>query len=109
MGKNKVKKEIIVDDSDVRFIPIGDSGKNACIIITKKGMLALKQGLSFPIEYLDNGQSRKIVVLSDRAFRLRFGIIKAMDEQISEQGEVKVELSHQEQEAKDIGDQIGNS
>lgn len=106
---NKTKEIIMtktVDSDDVKFVQIGNSGTNYCITISKNGLLALRNGKTFPIELIDGDKKKTIVVMRDVTFRKRMNIHSKLTQEAKKTAEI---IINGNKEGANLGDDIGSS
>lgn len=92
-----------VDETDVKFIEIGSSGKSYCLTLSKNALLALREGKTFPIELLDGDVKKLIVVMRDTTFKKRMTIHNKISKKAKESVETKIKERRDIELGKDIG------
>ena len=91
-----IRKEIMtrnVESDGVQFIPIGESGDNYVITLSKHALIAVREGKSFPIEVLAGGKKKTIILMRDNTFKRRMQVHNKLAEQAKEhvQGQLQVD------------------
>jgi len=103
------RKELMgrmVESDAVKFVQIGTSGKNQCLVLSKTALIAIREGQSFPVEVLVGDTKMKFVIMRDRTFKKNLRDFKKTAQ--AAQGSVEATIEANNEAAK-LGQDIGNN
>lgn len=96
-----------VKEDAVQFIPVGESGDNYCLTLSKEALVAIRQGKSFPIQILAGDRKKTIVVIRDTIFKRNLRLHQAIMNKAKEDVQAKLQLEQGEKEAENLAETIG--
>jgi len=95
----------IVESDAVKLVQIGTSGKNYCVTLTKNALIALREGKSFPIDMMVNGEKASFTIMRDVTFRKNLTAFNKANVAAKKSADEKVEAN---KEVEGLGKDIGN-
>jgi len=87
----------IVEENAVQFIPIGDSGNNYVITLSKNALIAIREGKSFPIELLAGDKKKTFVIMRDTSFKAKMHLHNKIANQAKESVQSRIEIERETQ------------
>lgn len=103
-----IREELMVrnvEDNAVQFIPVGESGDNYIITLSKNALIAIREGKSFPIELLAGGKKKTIILMRDNTYRDKMRLHNKLAQQAKEQVETTLQV---DAEMNAISQDLGN-
>lgn len=96
----------MVEKDAVQLVEMGSSGKNYCLTLSKKSLIAIREGSSFPIEFMANGTKMKINVMRDTEFRKKMRIFNKANTMAKESAIATKEVNDAVGLGKSLGEQL---
>jgi len=94
-----------VEDNAVQFIPVGQSGDNYIITLSKNALIAIRGGKSFPIELLAGDRKKTFIIMRDNTYRDKMRLHNKLAQQAKEQVQTQLEV---DAEMNAISQDLGN-
>lgn len=103
--KRKLMGKMVERDA-VTLVEIGSSGKNYCLTLTKNALIAIREGSSFPIEFMANGTKMKVNIMRDTEFRKKSRIFNKANQLAKESAIATKEANDAVGIGKSLGEKL---
>jgi hypothetical protein len=96
----------MVEEDGVQLIEMGSSGNNYCLTLSKRALMAIREGSSFPLELLMGERKIKVTVIRNTEFRKKLRLFQKINEQAKNAAEAQVEANESVGIGKSIGEKL---